>query len=128
MIKKIVVSSLLLLITLFQSSAVFAVDEVHFGDIESKVPGTKFSGSAFSDIIQGAMPFIFGFAGFGLLIYLIYGGIHLMISAGDPKAMQEARGKISNALVGFVIIFIAFWIVQIVGRVFGLQPIVKIFG
>lgn len=104
------------------------VEELNLGGLESKVPGFKFAGGKVGDIISGAIPFIFGFAGLALLIYLIYGGIHLMISAGDAKAAAEAKGKISNALVGFVIIFIAFWIVQIVGRVFGLEPIVNIFG
>lgn len=51
-----------------------------------------------------------------------------MLSKGDPKAAQSAKSHITNALVGFVIIFIAFWVVQLFGSVFGLKGITNIFG
>lgn len=94
---------------------------------EQGLPGFNFAGAKLGDIIQKAIPWIFGLAGIGLLLYLIYGGFHLMTSGGEPKAMQEAKGKITNALIGFIIIFVAYWIVQIVGRVFGLTGITDIF-
>lgn len=73
------------------------------------------------DIISPAINYIFVIAGLLLLVYLIYGGFHFMISVGDPKGMQEAQGKITNALAGFLIIFLAYWIVQILSSVLGLQ-------
>jgi large-conductance mechanosensitive channel len=72
-------------------------------------------------IIGNALPYIFGAAGIALLIYLVLGGLQMMTSRGDPKAMQGAQGKITNALIGFVIIIIAFFIVQLLGQLFGLQ-------
>ena len=98
-------------------------------DIEKAgLPGFKFAGLSVGALIQAALPWIFGIAGILLLLYLLYGGFHLMISGGEPKVVAEAKGKITNALIGFVIIFVAFWIVQIVAKVFGLTPIVDIFG
>ena len=81
-------------------------------------------------IIGAVLPYIFGAAGIALLIYLILGGLQLMISRGDPKAMQSAQAKITNALIGFVIIIFAFFIVQLFGQLFGLQstPFGQIFG
>ncbi len=66
-------------------------------------------------------PYIFFAAGVLLLLYLIYGGIHFMISAGDPKGTQEAKGKITNAFFGFLIVFTAYWVVRVIGLVFGLD-------
>lgn len=80
------------------------------------------------DVVSGLLPYIFVFGGILMLLYLIYGGLHLMISRGDPKAVQEAKGKITNAIVGFLIIFASFWIVQIIGRVFGIEVFISIFG
>jgi hypothetical protein len=46
---------------------------------------------------------------------------------GDPKGLQEARGKLLNALIGFFIIFAAYWIVQIAGYILGLPDLLIIF-
>lgn len=81
-------------------------------------------GSLISDILQ---KYVFYAAGIALLIYLISGGFQLMLSRGDPKAIQSAQGKITNALLGFVIVFSAYWIVGLIGRIFYLDPFVSIF-
>ena len=78
-------------------------------------------------IISTALKFVFPAAGILLLFYLIIGGFSLMSSGGDPKAMQGAKGKITSALIGFVIIFAAYWIVQIVGIILGLEDVRNIF-
>jgi hypothetical protein len=72
-------------------------------------------------IIAGIMPWIFTIAGMLLLMYLIFGGIQLMLSQGDPKNAQAAKAHITNALIGFIIIFIAYWVVQLLGIVLGLN-------
>jgi hypothetical protein len=72
-------------------------------------------------IIGKVLPYIFAGAGIALLVYLILGGLQLMTSQGDPKAIEAAKGKITNALIGFIIIVIAFFVVQIFGQIFGLQ-------
>ncbi len=78
-------------------------------------------------IISNLLPYIFTAAGILLLIYLIFGGFQLMLSGGDPKGAQSARSHITNAIIGFIIIFVAFWVVQIFGSVFGLKGITNIF-
>jgi hypothetical protein len=86
------------------------------------LPNASFgSGSSLADIISALLPYIFSIAGILILIYLIMGGLQLMTSGGDPKAMESAKGKITNALVGFVIVFASYWIVQLLANVLGLQ-------
>lgn len=79
------------------------------------------------EIVSGLLPYLFAGAGLFLLLYLIFGGFQLMTSAGDPKKTQEAKGKITNALVGFFIVFISYWLVQIVGTILGIEVITDIF-
>lgn len=79
-------------------------------------------------IINGILPYLFVGAGLLLLIYLIIGGIQLMLSQGDPKAVQSAQSKITGALIGFLIVFASFWIVQLVGSILGIQIFKNIFG
>jgi len=78
-------------------------------------------------LISALLPYLFAGAGILLLLYLLYGGISLMLSGGDPKAIQSARDKITGALVGFIIVFASYWIVQIVGKILGITAIQTIF-
>lgn len=91
------------------------------------LPGFTFQGGTLGDIVTGALPYIFFFAGFALLIYFIFGGIQLLTSAGDPKKIAAGKAMLTNAIIGFVVIFVAFWIVQLVAIILGLDPILDVF-
>ena len=55
------------------------------------------------------------------LIYLIWGGIKWIMSGGDKSALQAAREHVIAAIVGLVVIFLAYFIVNFVLGVFGLN-------
>ena len=93
--------------------------------ISGALPSFKFTN--IGEVISRFLLFAFPAAGMLLLLYLLYGGFRLMTSGGDPKAGEAAKAKITTAVIGFVIIFAAYWIVQIVARVLGLQGITNIF-
>src|SRR3990167_236001 len=79
-------------------------------------------------IISSLVPYLFVIAGLLLLLYLIFGGFGLLTSRGDPKAVASAKERITFAVVGFVIVFASYWIVQIVGQILGIQAVQDIFG
>lgn len=90
------------------------------------MPSFKFTGS-FTDIIKNLLPYIFSIAGIILLLYLILGGLQLMFAKGDPKAVQASWMKITNAVIGFVIVFVAYWITQLMANVLNIPAIMNIF-
>jgi hypothetical protein len=92
------------------------LDQIQSGAFPQNTIPTTIGG-----LIGTILPYIFYAAGIALLIYLILGGFQMMTSRGDPKAMQSAQTKITNALIGFVIIIIAFFVVQLLGTLLGLQ-------
>ncbi|MBI2621396.1 MAG: hypothetical protein HYW63_01965 [Candidatus Levybacteria bacterium] len=57
------------------------------------------------------------------LAFLIWGGIRWILSGGDKTKVEEARGTIVAALVGLVIVFLAFFIINFVFTFFGLGSI-----
>lgn len=90
--------------------------------------GLTFGGNTIGDILNGGiLNIIFFVAGAAFLIYLVTGGISLMLSRGDPKAISEAKARITYGLVGFLIIVAAYWIVQIVGAILGLEGFKGVF-
>ena len=86
--------------------------------IPSLKPAFKLGALGVYPIMSEVMKYLYVIAGLLLLFYLIYGGFHMMIAAKDEKGLIEAKGKITNALVGFLILFLSYWIVQIVQYVF----------
>lgn len=101
--------------------------QIDFNALKGSLPNPSAYPDKITDIVSLALKFVFPAAGILLLFYLIVGGFSLMTSGGDPKGMQAAKGKITSALIGFVIIFAAYWIVQIVGIILGLEDIGNIF-
>lgn len=79
------------------------------------------------EIISGLIPWIFYLAGFALLLMLVFGGFQLLTSGGDKAAVEAAKKRITNAVVGFVIIFASYWIVQLVGKILGINIFSQLF-
>lgn len=83
-------------------------------------PGLKTPG----DIISALLPYVFVIAGLILFALLIMGGFGYLTSGGDPESVKKAQGKLTSALVGFLIIFLAYWLTQLLEIIFG----ISIFG
>lgn len=96
-------------------------------DVPSSGGAVNVNDTSVGGIISAILPYIFGAAALLLLVYLVTAGISMMLSRGDPKAMQLARAKITSALIGFVIVFFAFALVVIIGRIFGITVFGSIF-
>lgn len=79
--------------------------------------GTKYV----SAIITGAV----SIAGIILLFLLIGGGIAMIRGAGksDPKSVEEGKHAATAALIGFIVVFTAYWIVKLIETITGLDLI-----
>lgn len=72
-------------------------------------------------LIQAIITILFIVAVVLALGFLIWGGIKWVISGGDKAKVEAARGTIVAALVGLVLVFLAYFILNIIGRFFGLN-------
>lgn len=77
--------------------------------------------ASLGSIISVILPYILVFAGLFLLVTLISGGIALMTAAGDAGKTKAGYGKITAGLIGFLIIFVSFFVVQIVEVLLGVK-------
>lgn len=71
-------------------------------------------------IINRALLFIFPLAGLILFVMLIWGGFEMITGATNSKAKTQSSQKIFAAIIGFMLLFASFWIIQIVEYVFNL--------
>ncbi len=62
-------------------------------------------------------------AGIILLVLIIVGGIMMIASAGsgDQKQAATAQSIVTNALIGFLVIFLSYFIIQIIEVITGLS-------
>lgn len=64
---------------------------------------------------------VFFVAGLAFFFNLILGGIQWINAGGDQKAMASARGRITSAVIGLIIVVAAYAITIIIGQVFGIN-------
>src|SRR3989339_1280872 len=62
-------------------------------------------------IIFAIINVLLGFLSIVAVLIIMYGGFVWMTSKGDPKRIEDAKNILKNAVIGLVIIFLAFSIV-----------------
>lgn len=77
--------------------------------------------------IQGAVAALveiaFMAAGLVAVIYLIVGGYRYITSSGNQEAIEGAKGTIVNAIIGLIVIFLSFLIVNYLLGALGVTPV-----
>ena len=77
----------------------------------------NFSGSLVGSLITVA----FIVAALIALGFLIFGGIRWITSGGDKTGVETARNTIVAALVGLVIVFLAYFLIRLIFTFFGIE-------
>lgn len=74
-----------------------------------------------NSIVQTAIWFLMAAAFFIALTYLIWGALDYILAEGDKQRIQNARQKFIFAIIGLVVVLLAFFIVGVVGDIFGIN-------
>lgn len=67
------------------------------------------------------------FSGIGAMIFIMFGGLKFITSTGDPKQIDEGKKAIIFAIIGLVVVLLAFAMLSIIAGFTGLNCI-KFFG
>ncbi len=101
---------------------------------EDIVPGcTLLQGSVpslgcLAQVVINVINAAFLFLGAACLIFLLYGALLFVLSRGDQKAVQKARGTMTYAIVGTVFVALSFFLVNIITNVLGLPSFLTNFS
>lgn len=74
--------------------------------------------STLNSVLSWGVNFLFIIATLLALAFLIWGGISWIISGGDKAGVEAARKKIIYALIGLIITFSSFLILNMIERFF----------
>ncbi len=71
-------------------------------------------------IINRVLLFAFPLAGLILFVMIVWGGFEMVSGATNSKSLQAGQQRITAALIGFGLLFVSFWIIQIVEYIFNI--------
>jgi Na+/melibiose symporter-like transporter len=96
--------------------------QVNIGDLPLGTTKISSRYTDFASLISLLVKNSFTLIGIILVILLIFGGFNFIIAAGndDPKKTQQASNTIKAALIGFVVVFLSYVIVQVIETFTGL--------
>lgn len=96
-----------------------------FGRIDSPTglpKGTPVGGLDTGSNILGVLIYlIIVIAIFFSLYLMIRGGVNMMTSGGDKEKFARGRERIRYAIIGLIIIFLSFGLVNLIGTFFGVN-------
>ena len=87
------------------------------GENLSALSGENFLGQLLPKTI--GLLFVFGSVAFFFM--LLWGAISWILSGGDKAHVENAKGRITNALLGFVLMIMTFGIITLVENFFGIN-------
>ncbi len=64
----------------------------------------------FTNLVQGVL----ALSGVALFVMLLVGGFHFLLSGGDQKKLEAAKGTLTGAIIGLVVIVTAYLIIKTV--------------
>lgn len=92
-------------------------------------PLSKKSGEGFLAAVIPALIGLFLLVGALIFLFtLITGAISWMTAGGDKQKVEEARGRITNGIVGLIILLATFALVGVLENFFGINILTLDFG
>lgn len=73
------------------------------------------------DLVTKGLEFLIPLGGITLLLVIIWGGYDFIISRGSPEKIKGAQAKITAGVIGFVLLAVAFLLVKLIEKIFGLD-------
>lgn len=73
------------------------------------------------DLINTILPNVYVAAGVIIFFMFILGGFSVISGASDSHKMEEGKKTITFAIIGLLVVFGSYWIIQIIQIVTGLE-------
>ena len=89
-------------------------------------PGTGFA-TTFGGFMNGIISFVMVIAAVLVFFYLIWGGIEWITSGGDKGKTESARGKITAAVIGLIVIAASYAVLTLALNFLGFSDLNAVF-
>lgn len=103
----------------------FQIPTVTFNNLApTNPPNFTFTGpgnSTLGAVVSALLPYVLTAAGLVSFVFILFAGFQFLMSQGNPKQVEEARKKLTEAIIGFIVVFSSYWIIQIVEKILGVS-------
>ncbi|CAN5271660.1 hypothetical protein BH10PAT2_BH10PAT2_2070 [soil metagenome] len=72
--------------------------------------------------ISELLLYAFPIAGIILFVMILWGGFE-MLAGATGKGKDAGRQRVTAAIVGFLLLFVAYWMAKLIGLVFGINTV-----
>lgn len=103
------------------STPTLAFDIAVPSSVPQPVSNAAEAGKSTQNVLNTIITLIFVVGMLGTLLYTLWGAVEWITSGGDKEKVGSARKKISTALIGLVVLALAFVIVTLVGKLIGID-------
>jgi hypothetical protein len=95
----------------------------NIGDVLFEEHSKILTTASLGEIVSSLLPNIYVVAGVILFFLLVGGGLMFIISSGqqNPEGASKGMQAVTAALLGFLIIFASYWIMQIIQFITGVN-------
>jgi hypothetical protein len=97
---------------------------VSMNGVDSQVATLRCIPAVFKNVVSAALIF----AGIVALFFIIFAGIKFITSGGDAKQVEGARKTLTFAIIGLIVVLLAFFIVHTIGFLTGTTDCITKFG
>lgn len=74
-----------------------------------------------TEFIGNLLTTALGLASIILLVWIVWGGVEWIISGGEKQAVENARNRITNGIIGMIIVALAIAIFMFIGEILGIN-------
>lgn len=74
-----------------------------------------------SQFLPKAIGLLFVFGGIAFFFMLVWGAVSWILSGGDKAHLESAKGRITNAIIGLVLLIASIAIVKLIEAFFGID-------
>lgn len=82
-----------------------------------------FAESYVERIVGNIVGIFFAVGGLGVIIYFVWGAVDWILSGGDKEKVNNARKKMTHAIIGLTLLSLSYVIINIVGQIVGFNPL-----
>lgn len=105
--------------SLFIPQPAFAADNTYIGKVNAG-PGFAIS---LGSVITTAISVVMGIGAILTFLYLIWGGIEWITSGGEKSKAEQARTKITTAVIGLIVLAASYALLKLVLEVLGFSSL-----
>ena len=87
----------------------------------SFIRGSAYESKGFFDFLSPIIRNVYIITGIILFFFIIIGGLGMILSAGNSDKQKQSSKTLGSAVMGYLIMFVAYWLIKIIETLTGVQ-------